>query len=429
MSQKVKIKKDYVKIIKDKVERKKDKNKVKRCKKKNFKSHNIEDSGTNVSINNGNTDRQEIEKMLIGISDVSIANKYILSEDCFLGDITPAKYQPVARKVTNSNFTTAGVSARKASSYREATLMQGEDLFGDNSNEPLPSPISLTRLFYTGSEGSKESSPKLASYLPLTEQLYISPRTIRQADKVLNELNAEVSSVRVSEGEETRLDISSTNQNTRGAAPGYYSPLLDSNNLNHLNDSDHLRGIVGHRDPLGLEAEYGTDIVLGQEVEPIALNISQNYLPVQVDITKVCALNRNTVPVQEIPRKSPSNYFHNAVPNKNFRDTSVKKTKSSRKVSTPRKRKNHVLSEIKKLQNSVGLLIPKLSFQRVVKEIAQSFMPQVRFQTSALGVAHEATENYLVELYEHCNLCATHANRKTIVPRDLKLSLRLLNSR
>ncbi|KAK5425307.1 histone H3.1, partial [Exophiala xenobiotica] len=71
------------------------------------------------------------------------------------------------------------------------------------------------------------------------------------------------------------------------------------------------------------------------------------------------------------------------------------------------------------------LLIRKLPFQRLVREIAQDFKSDLRFQSSAIGALQEATEAYLTSLFEDTNLCAIHAKRVTIQPKDILLARRL----
>ena len=65
-------------------------------------------------------------------------------------------------------------------------------------------------------------------------------------------------------------------------------------------------------------------------------------------------------------------------------------------------------------QKSTELLIRKLPFQRLVREIAQDFKTDLRFQSSAVMALQEASEAYLVGLFEDTNLCAIHAKRVTI---------------
>ena len=71
------------------------------------------------------------------------------------------------------------------------------------------------------------------------------------------------------------------------------------------------------------------------------------------------------------------------------------------------------------------LLIRKLPFQRLVREIAQDITGAMRFQSTAILALQEAAEQYLVQLFEETNLCAIHAKRVTIMPKDLKLALRI----
>ena len=67
------------------------------------------------------------------------------------------------------------------------------------------------------------------------------------------------------------------------------------------------------------------------------------------------------------------------------------------------------LREIRRYQKSTELLIRKLPFQRLVREIAQDFKTDLRFQSSAVVALQEASEAYLVGLFEDTNLCAIHA--------------------
>lgn len=87
------------------------------------------------------------------------------------------------------------------------------------------------------------------------------------------------------------------------------------------------------------------------------------------------------------------------------------------------------LREIRRYQKSTDLLIRKLPFQRVVKEVARDFKSDLRFQSHALLALQEAAEDYLVGLFEDTNLCAIHANRVTIMPKDLQLARRIRGER
>ena len=87
------------------------------------------------------------------------------------------------------------------------------------------------------------------------------------------------------------------------------------------------------------------------------------------------------------------------------------------------------LREIRHYQKKTNLLIRRAPFARLVKEIAQDLMQEMRFQSSAIGALQEAAEAYLVGLFEDTNLCAIHAKRITIMPRDIQLARRIRGER
>ena len=87
------------------------------------------------------------------------------------------------------------------------------------------------------------------------------------------------------------------------------------------------------------------------------------------------------------------------------------------------------LREIRKYQKSTDLLIRKLPFQRLVREIAQDFKTDLRFEGAAVLALQEASEAYLVGLFEDTNLCAIHAKRVTIMPKDIQLARRIRGER
>jgi len=91
------------------------------------------------------------------------------------------------------------------------------------------------------------------------------------------------------------------------------------------------------------------------------------------------------------------------------------------------------LREIRKYQKSTDLLIRRLPFSRLVREISLDMITDqmdysesgLRWQSSALLALQEATEAYLVHLFEDANLCAIHAKRVTIMTRDIQLARRI----
>jgi histone H3 len=101
------------------------------------------------------------------------------------------------------------------------------------------------------------------------------------------------------------------------------------------------------------------------------------------------------------------------------------------------------LREIRQYQKSTDLLLRKLPFQRLVREIAQDYKTDLRFQSlvytphenlfsfvmQSVLALQEAAEAYLVGLFEDTNLCAIHAKRVTIMPKDIQLARRIRGER
>jgi len=113
------------------------------------------------------------------------------------------------------------------------------------------------------------------------------------------------------------------------------------------------------------------------------------------------------------------------------------KTKAARKAApaTGGVKKPHryrpgtvALREIRRYQKSTDLLIRKLPFSRLVREISQDYQIKdndARYQSAALLALQEATEAYITRLFEDSNLCAIHSKRVTIMPKDIQLSRRI----
>ena len=88
------------------------------------------------------------------------------------------------------------------------------------------------------------------------------------------------------------------------------------------------------------------------------------------------------------------------------------------------------LREIRRYQRSTDLLILKLPFARLVREIASYILPTqaadgLRWQSQAIQALQEASEAFLVHLFEDTNLCAIHAKRVTIMQKDIQLARRI----
>ena len=91
------------------------------------------------------------------------------------------------------------------------------------------------------------------------------------------------------------------------------------------------------------------------------------------------------------------------------------------------------LREIRRYQKSTDLLIRKLPFQRLAREVLQDLnkpgsyprFTAERFQATGLLAIQESVEAFSVRLFEDVNLCAIHARRVTIMPKDMQLALRI----
>ena len=101
----------------------------------------------------------------------------------------------------------------------------------------------------------------------------------------------------------------------------------------------------------------------------------------------------------------------------------VEQEKKDQKMKT--QRGMQALKEIQKYQKGSELLIRKLPFQRVVREITQKHMEELQFQSVAIMALQEAGEAFLVGIMEQANFCMIHAKRVTIMPRDIQLARRI----
>jgi histone H3/H4 len=98
------------------------------------------------------------------------------------------------------------------------------------------------------------------------------------------------------------------------------------------------------------------------------------------------------------------------------------------KKSTVFRRGTVALLEVRAYQRTTDLLIQKLPFQNLVKEVALKSKMIVRFQVSAVLALHEAAEAYLVSLFVNSRMAATHAKHATVRLEDMRLALQLNRS-
>ena len=102
----------------------------------------------------------------------------------------------------------------------------------------------------------------------------------------------------------------------------------------------------------------------------------------------------------------------------------IQKSKQMRVIKQPDKYRpgTKALIEIRRFQKSTELLICKLPFQQLVREIAQGYETDLRFQSSAIVAFQEEAESFLIGLLEDANLYAIHAKHVTIMPKDIQLA-------
>ena len=137
-------------------------------------------------------------------------------------------------------------------------------------------------------------------------------------------------------------------------------------------------------------------------------------------------------------KKTARKTFGGKAPLKRPRNAHLEESRQTTQVLKKRPRRYRpgtvALREIRKYQKSTDLLIRKLPFQRLVREIAQNIQDNkqrehMRFQSTAVLALQEAAESYLVSLFEDTNLCAIHAKRVTIMQKDMQLARRIRGER
>ncbi|XP_068732811.1 histone H3-like [Montipora capricornis] len=138
------------------------------------------------------------------------------------------------------------------------------------------------------------------------------------------------------------------------------------------------------------------------------------------------------------PQKSPSKKARKSDPQKRtsqsteFIHQNVRHQSESRDGELTRKKRRYrpgtrALMEIRHFQKTTHLLLRKRPFMRLVREIADRFYKrgELRWQVKALFALQESAEAFLVRLFEDSNLCAIHAKRVTVMPRDMQLARRI----
>jgi len=162
------------------------------------------------------------------------------------------------------------------------------------------------------------------------------------------------------------------------------------------------------------------------------LTASASKDPPQRTHSTPSGLRKTSTPINAGHRNSPKtskNISKSAKKLKNLKSPE-NRTNTLKTPGSAKKRRfrpgTKALQEIRRFQKSTDLLIPKLAVARLIKEICmKTITADFRFQSLALQALHEAAEAYLVTLFEDSMLCAIHARRVTVMPRDMSLARRI----
>ena len=171
------------------------------------------------------------------------------------------------------------------------------------------------------------------------------------------------------------------------------------------------------------------------------------YRTIYGTITREGGKNTEPIPLYDGPYQETLQGIKDAAAERRNRLRLLRKSQKQYKVVTTAARKKSqpapggvkkphryrpgtvALREIRRYQKSTELLIRKAPFERLVREIAQDFKTDLRFQHAAVMALQEASEAYLVGLFEDSNHCAIHAKRVTIMPKDIQLARRIRGER
>ncbi|XP_040579779.1 histone H3-like [Lepeophtheirus salmonis] len=128
----------------------------------------------------------------------------------------------------------------------------------------------------------------------------------------------------------------------------------------------------------------------------------------------------------DIPPSRPLSYHLSESPEPTA--TSSFRRKMDPPVRKPRvvNKKPKWLRDIHRYRRSTELLIRKMPFYRLVKEIInQIACTDFKVQVLAISALQEGCENYITDLFEKSNLCCIHARRVTLMPKDIRLARRI----
>ncbi|KOC70906.1 Myeloid differentiation primary response protein MyD88 [Habropoda laboriosa] len=166
----------------------------------------------------------------------------------------------------------------------------------------------------------------------------------------------------------------------------------------------------------------------------IGENNKKEYVPITetVSLPSLKSLDTLSASAESMEKKHKTKFINKSWHNISTTDSEKSSTHVLVDRNERRRPVNRVLQQIKYLRRSVHLLIPKVRFARLVREIIIDYFPRkqiTRLQVTALQALQEAAEAYLVEFFEDTILMAHHAKRITIKIHDMILVRRLRGRR
>ncbi|KAL4506440.1 hypothetical protein ABPG72_000011 [Tetrahymena utriculariae] len=118
----------------------------------------------------------------------------------------------------------------------------------------------------------------------------------------------------------------------------------------------------------------------------------------------------------------------NKASTKKKRESSGEKYESARdKVIRRFRPGDNALKQLRQYNQTPSLLIRKLPFQRLIREISTRMTEEdyLRWTSFALVLLQTVVEDYMVSFFEDANACALHAKRVTLMSKDLALAARI----
>lgn len=113
----------------------------------------------------------------------------------------------------------------------------------------------------------------------------------------------------------------------------------------------------------------------------------------------------------------------------NNNNNELKTDETGKKQYTRNKPGITALKEIKKEQKRTNLIIPKTSFERLVKEVSGTLKTNMRWKRKAIESLHHMSESFIIELFNDAYNCTLNAERVTLEPKDMHLALSFYNKK